>query len=150
MIYPAVNSDLNEIIAIEKQVNPSPWTEQMFHASIASGDFWVLRDAKGAAAERVCAYLIGQQVADEASLLHIAVGQKYWYRGYGNHILSEWLKRLPKKIKKAWLEVRSSNLVAIKLYEKNGFEYVSTRKKYYRLPGCSEKEDALIFCLHLN
>ena len=38
------------------------------------------------------------------------------------------------------LEVRSSNLGAIALYEKLGFTQVGLRKNYYRNP----KEDALI------
>ena len=38
------------------------------------------------------------------------------------------------------LEVRASNLAAQKLYEKNGFQQVGCRKKYYVNP----QEDALI------
>ena len=41
------------------------------------------------------------------------------------------------------LEVRKSNLVAINLYQKLGFEIVGTRKKYYS----DNREDALIMTL---
>ena len=41
------------------------------------------------------------------------------------------------------LEVRKSNLVAINLYQKLGFEIVGTRKNYY----FDNREDALIMTL---
>ena len=44
------------------------------------------------------------------------------------------------------LEVRKSNIPAIKLYEKFGFEKVGTRKDFYRKP----QEDALIYTLFFD
>ena len=38
---------------------------------------------------------------------------------------------MPTSVQLITLEVRESNLPAIKLYEKFGFEIVNTRKKYY-------------------
>lgn len=48
-----------------------------------------------------------------------------------------------KNIENIFLEVRKSNLSAIKLYEKFGFKQISTRKNYYS----DNNEDALIYIL---
>jgi ribosomal-protein-alanine N-acetyltransferase len=45
-----------------------------------------------------------------------------------------------KKIKNLTLEVRETNVPAIKLYEKNGFKEAGIRKDYYEKP----KENAVI------
>ena len=44
-------------------------------------------------------------------------------------------------ITRIFLEVRPSNIHAIKLYEKNDFKTISTRKNYYK----DNNEDAIIY-----
>ena len=51
------------------------------------------------------------------------------------------------KITNIFLEVRKSNLSAIKLYEKNGFNEIGIRNNYYRNKGA--KEDAILMGLVL-
>lgn len=48
-------------------------------------------------------------------------------------------------IEKIFLEVRSSNLKAIKLYKKYNFKQISIRKNYYK----DTNEDALIYILEI-
>ncbi len=50
-----------------------------------------------------------------------------------------------KNITKVFLEVRESNIPAIKLYEKFNFKNISIRKNYYP----DNKEDALIYMLKI-
>ena len=49
------------------------------------------------------------------------------------------------KLSSIFLEVRESNLPAIKLYEKFNFTQISIRKNYYP----DNKEDALIYMLEI-
>jgi len=46
------------------------------------------------------------------------------------------------------LEVRASNVIAIKLYESIGFQLDGTRKDYY--PSASGREDARLYSLSLG
>ena len=47
-------------------------------------------------------------------------------------------------VNKVFLEVRSSNISAIALYEKKGYTKISVRKKYY-----ADGEDALVMVKEL-
>ena len=65
------------------------------------------------------------------------------YRGIGvaSSLFEETFSELERiGIKKIFLEVRKSNRVAKKLYEKLGFKEISQRKNYY-----DGKEDAVVF-----
>ena len=65
------------------------------------------------------------------------------YRGIGvaSSLFEETFSELERiGIKKIFLEVRKSNRVAKKLYEKLGFKEISQRKNYY-----DGKEDAMVF-----
>lgn len=81
-------------------------------------------------------------LVDHADILAIAVSKEYTRQNVGSklleHIISLCLKMDMDKI---FLEVRPSNIAAIKLYEKFGFEKIGERKNYYT----DNHEDALIY-----
>lgn len=78
---------------------------------------------------------------DEANVTNIAVHPKYRGMGYGNIILDALIDNCKKsKASSITLEVRKSNIIAQKLYEKHGFEVEAIRKDFYSNP----KEDGLI------
>ncbi len=55
----------------------------------------------------------------------------YRGKGYGKEYLKKRLKEFSKKYKKIFLEVRKSNVSAIKLYESLGFKRKKILEKYY-------------------
>lgn len=146
----ATYDDLSTIESIEIQVNPTPWTIQAFQTSLnVSNPFYVL-----CLSEKVSAYLIGLIGGGEASLLHIAVNKSSQRQGLATQLLSFWLHYLQESqaVDSCWLEVRQSNIVAQRVYQRLGFERVTTRKNYYTLTNKHEKventrEDALIYRL---
>lgn len=78
---------------------------------------------------------------DTAELNNIVIKKSHRGNGYASQLLNELIKiALQKVCIKINLEVASSNIVAINLYKKFGFEQVGLRKKYY-----NNKEDALLF-----
>ncbi len=90
-------------------------------------------------------YLAGMagiwMMVDEAHIVTIAVRKIHKMQGLGEWLLIsiiEMAMRLNAKV--VTLEVRISNVIAQKLYEKYGFTKAGTRKKYYSDNG----EDALI------
>ncbi len=83
---------------------------------------------------------------DQMEITNIVVKKNFRKNGIGNALIQE-LIRLAKYNGKEeiTLEVKSTNLVAIKLYEKNGFKKTGLRKKYY-----NNTDDANIMTLKIK
>ena len=86
-------------------------------------------------------YLIGKLVAGESELLRIAIKDKFKSKGLSNLIMNTYLKYTGDKASSYFLEVRSNNYIARKLYEKYGYQSIATRKNYYSNPV----DDAVIY-----
>ena len=90
----------------------------------------------------VVGYILATDVAGEAEIQRIAVGEKYRCRGYGGMLLEHYINSCADGgIECIHLEVRRSNLSAIRLYTRYGFEQVGERKGYYSDNG----EDAVLY-----
>lgn len=69
---------------------------------------------------------------DQLEITNIVVKKAFRKKGIGNKLLEQLIKLAKENGKdKITLEVNSTNLAAIKLYEKNGFKNVGFRRKYY-------------------
>ena len=69
---------------------------------------------------------------EEANLQKIAVIDGYRRKGIATQLIAEVERELlNKNIDTFYLEVNERNLIAINVYEKLGFEKLSTRKNYY-------------------
>ena len=85
--------------------------------------------------------------ADEAQILNIATHPNHRRSGFGKLIVEALIDyAIEKKASEISLEVRESNLPAIKLYSGYGFLLVGQIKNYYKNP----KEDALILKKNLS
>lgn len=83
---------------------------------------------------------------DQLEITNIVVKKNFRNKGIGNMLLDELINIAKESSKKEiTLEVNNTNLVAIKLYEKNGFKNVGFRKKYY-----NNTDDANIMTLKLK
>jgi ribosomal-protein-alanine N-acetyltransferase len=134
--------DLPEILAIERESFPSPWTEGMFAKEIDSAHSMCLCVRINFGNKSVVgAYIVFWLVADEAHLHNLAVKKEYRRNGLAFGLM-ETMKKIAaeNKIKSQTLEVRESNNEAIKLYRKCGFVVKGIRPLYYM----ETKEDALI------
>ena len=82
---------------------------------------------------------------DHADVTAFLVDKTYRNLGIGSTLMKHLIYYLTKEhINDIMLEVRSSNTIAIKLYTKEGFEFVSKRSKYYG------DDDAFIFKYNPN
>jgi [ribosomal protein S18]-alanine N-acetyltransferase len=80
-------------------------------------------------------------ILDEAHITLLTVRPDWRRKGYGRLILRGLLHRAVKiGMLHSTLEVRGSNVAAINLYEKMGFESLGWRTKYYQNP----EEDAVV------
>jgi [ribosomal protein S18]-alanine N-acetyltransferase len=133
-------SDLDDVLAIEEASFTNPWTRQMFQwelQNVGVSYGFVLR-TPGWPVAAFCTIWI---VLDEIHINNIAVRPECRGGGVGRTLL-EFVLRLGTGLgaRRATLEVRRSNEVALKLYERMGFAVAGVRKNYYANPV----EDALI------
>lgn len=144
-IAPMRVEELDEIIAIEREVYEFPWTAGNFRDSMNAGYACrTLRTAKGE--------LIGHGVlmrgVDEAHLLNLSVARAHQRRGYGARLLEYFIQSARKDgLGALYLEVRPSNAAARHLYVRRGFRQVGRRRDYY--PASVGREDALVMVLAL-
>ena len=128
---------LDSVLEIERESNPYPWTARNFSDCIEKGYYsMVLEDN-----ERLVGFAIMAISSEESHLLNIGVNKDFRGSGFGEQILKKMI--IAAEVmgsKKIILEVRVSNKIAYRLYEKLGFHEIGERKKYYRLP--EGREDA--------
>ncbi|MDR0676456.1 MAG: GNAT family N-acetyltransferase [Elusimicrobiota bacterium] len=87
--------------------------------------------------------------ADECEIFHIEILKKFRGQKFSIFLIQNFFCFLDKnffKIKKIFLEVRESNIIAINLYKKFDFEVIDYRKNYYSKP----LENAIIMRLDIN
>lgn len=95
---------------------------------------------------QVIGYLGVWQSLDEGELVSIVVSKKNRGLGIAKALMEALVKEaLFVKMNQLFLEVRVSNLNAIRFYERFGFEDLGIRKNFYEGP----KEDAKIMSLDL-
>ena len=134
MIRLATKNDINAIKIIEDDCFLECWTENMLIDSMDNGCIMVVVELN----EQIVGYA---GVYPNGDITNVAVLKEYRGNGYGKLLVKELIKQASlNKIDKLFLEVRVSNLVAIKLYENCGFKCISQRKRYYK-----DGEDALIY-----
>ncbi len=136
--------DIPQVMAIEKESFPSPWSENMFrspHRNSGKPIFLVAR-----LREKILGYLCGWALNDELHLGNIAIQRDFRTRGISKRLLQRVIDiARSRKIKLVTLEVRAGNTPAQNLYRKFGFERTDRHREYYQ----DTKEDAVIMTLNL-
>ena len=142
-IRPASSGDIDSIVEIENSTNLMPWTKAQFISSMEVGHYSTVLEYDKA----VIGFAIFSPVIPESHLLNIAIDPAYHQKGMGDKLLKHViLQNKAVGVKVITLEVRVSNLIAINLYEKNGFYKDAIRQNYYSGP---EKEDAFLMSLEI-
>ncbi len=128
-----------EIVAkIESDIFSTPWSEKDFSDAVKNESNLYLVSEESEKISGYCGLWISYECAD---LCNMAVVKSQRGQGTGYLLLEESFRQcIERGVERIILEVRSSNEAARHLYEKTGFNYISTRKNYYKNP-C---EDALI------
>ena len=137
-------ADVDQVLEIENDVYPYPWTRNNFNDSLAAGySAWLCR-VRG----ELVGYGVMMLVLDEAHLLNLSVKRSWQGKGYGRTML-EYLFSVARGCgaNRMFLEVRPSNTQAIGLYDDVGFSAVGVRRGYY--PAASGREDAIVMAVNL-
>lgn len=119
-------ADVEVVAKIERSVQSHPWTLKQFEDAVTAYQSTVI-EVQG----QVAGFCILQPVLDEANLLLMAIDPAQQGQGLGYQLLEASVAMLKNNPVQIFLEVRESNLAAIKLYEKSGFHQIDLRKNYY-------------------
>jgi ribosomal-protein-alanine N-acetyltransferase len=144
-IRPMTVDDLEQVCEVEKKSFRIPWTREAFNNELTQNHF--ARYAVVETDDRVIGYCGMWMIVDEAHITNIALLPEYRGRGIGEHLLKDMI-RLAQMLgcNRMTLEVRVSNRLAQRLYEKMGFVIKGKRPKYYT----DNMEDAYIMWVELN
>jgi ribosomal-protein-alanine N-acetyltransferase len=135
--------DLDPILAIEQLSFRWPWGRASFENewSCQNACSYVVKSAPADRGEQIVAYAFLRRVVDELHVLKIAVTPAQRERGIASWLLNHcFTKGARQGANSVYLEVRRSNIAAIKLYEKLGFWEIGRRPSYYP----DSNEDALV------
>lgn len=136
-----VLKDLEQVSNIENDIFSSPWKLHDFESSMNNDDniYLVVEDE-----DAIVAYCGLWGVAGEGQIYNVAVKEKFRNKHIALLMLTELIDIGKKEgLNSFTLEVRSSNLSAVKLYHNLGFKDAAIRKNFYDKP----KEDAIIMWL---
>ena len=132
VLRPMLWWDIPWVEKIEQDLFPvDPWTAELFWAELAQvpeSRTVVVAELGG----EIVGYTSLRNVGSEADINTIAVAKKFQNQGVGAQLYS-WLEHcaIAKDVRQLFLDVRSDNDVAIKMYLKLGFEKIDLRKDYY-------------------
>ena len=144
VVTPALETDLDEVDAIEQHSFKSPWPRDTFKAELLRE--WARLDVARHNGRLVafCNYWL---VTTELHILALATHPDYRGRGIASQLLEHVLDvARGTGCSLATLEVRRSNIPAIALYESAGFKTVHVRARYYQ----DDNEDALVMLRGLS
>ena len=135
-------SDADRLCSIESGCFSFPHTLEQIQWEIESSHhLWIVAEST-----EIIGFISMQYVLDEGCIGNVAVEMKYRHNGIGDRLVSAALSEARTLgLSFLTLEVRNSNIAALGLYEKHGFEKTGVMKGYYASP----KEDAVIMTVNL-
>ena len=137
----AVSGDALAIAEMEAEYFSDPWSQKDIFSYICSRDGMCFTATEDGVP---IAYVLGRIIPPEGEIYRIAVNESKRQRGIGYRLLSFALKtERGRGLETTFLEVRSKNTAARKLYLAHGFKEVGIRKNYYKNPD----DDAIIMVL---
>lgn len=140
---PAETSDIDALVSIDR-LSHQRWTRKEFEGELANNPktLFVLRSSG-----QVVAFVVTRTHPPEMDIVNLTVAPERRGLGIGQLLLRALLHRASLEgVRRAYLEVRESNLPARKLYQKAGFRETQTRPRFYRGPV----EDAILMDLKIE
>jgi ribosomal-protein-alanine N-acetyltransferase len=151
-IRPVEASHVADLIRIGEATDLSPWSAQSYLEEMKNADAIMMRMVNDENA--TIGFVVGRlvmavdtELRTDAEIYNIAVVKGEQRRGCGQSLFEAFRKACAgRDVANIWLEVRESNLAAIRFYEKHGFERVQSRNHFYENP----REHAILMRLSLK
>lgn len=137
-IMQMTSAHVPQVAQLERVCFQDPWSEQSIASELENPlSLWLVAMEE----DRLLGYVGSQTVLDETDMMNVAVDPAARRQGVARALIQELTAQLKQRgSRKLSLEVRASNLGAIRLYESLGFARLGCRPGYYRNP----REDAWI------
>jgi ribosomal-protein-alanine N-acetyltransferase len=138
---------LQSVAAMERDIFTDAWNVDSLMETLQFdyNKLLIAKSTSGNVSETI-GYLLYNEIGDDTELLKIAVDKRCRGKHIGRRLLESYLEQTKGKCLKGFLEVRSSNLAARRLYETSGYKMLNTRKSYYSNPV----EDAVVYEIDLE
>ncbi len=124
-----IDADFKAIADIERECFALPWSEREIVATCRRADFC------GVVAQvdnQLVGYLLGLSLFENSEVLRIAVKKEFRGKKLGGMVLDRFFEMVKARgAQKVFLEVRVSNLPALRLYESRAFTRGRVRERYY-------------------
>lgn len=134
--------DLEQVCDIECDNFSMPWSRQSFLSSIYNTNHIYLVAEQQ---QQILGYCGVWGIVGEGQITNVSVKKTFQRQGVASVLLATCFEKgKDMGLASYTLEVRESNLSAIALYEKFGFERVGVRKNFYEKP----REHAIIMWKH--
>lgn len=144
---PMTLDDLPQVQCLDREIFTDPWPPDAFHYELVDNMqsvCWVAELDEVGESSVIIGFVVVWLIIDEAHIGTLAVKPKYKGCGIGRRLLVHGLlESCAKGAKKSLLEVRASNVDALKLYFGLGYQAVGVRPGYYP----DNHEDALLLTL---
>ena len=145
VIEALAENHLPDVLRIERELFPAPWSEGMFHQEIE--ETWLSRSFVARVEGTVVGYVVTWFLRGEVHILNLAVTPASQRRGIARRLLTHIIDLARESNSELLtLEVRASNDAAKLLYVTMGFAPVGIRRRYYR----DNNEDAILMTRRLR
>ena len=126
------HSDLARVLEIEVDLFPvDAWSEGLFLGELA--EVSISRDVSVATLDsEIVGYASFRYVGKQGDVNTVAVASNQQGKGIGTALMN-WLESQAalRNVREIFLEVRSDNEAAIKMYDARGYERIDIRRNYY-------------------
>ncbi|WP_242631644.1 ribosomal protein S18-alanine N-acetyltransferase [Sedimentibacter sp. zth1] len=144
IIRPMEQGDIDDIVKVENNSFSTPWSREAFTKELSNPMALYLCVVYE---EHVIGYAGLWKIYDEGHITNVAILSTFRGHGISKLLMKDMIEMsIENNINRLTLEVRESNLVALNLYTKLGFENCGKRPKYYSNPT----EDAIIMWKELG
>ena len=137
--------DIDQVLEVESQSFTLPWSKEAFFNELTVNQYavYIVIEDNG----KIAGYCGSWVVIDESHITNIAILPEYRGKKLGEALLRKMIEiSISMGAIRMTLEVRVSNVVAISLYEKLGFQKGGIRKRYYT----DNHEDAYIMWVNFS
>lgn len=137
--------DIEQVLEVERQSFTLPWSKEAFLNELTVNQYavYIVIEDNG----KIAGYCGSWVVIDESHITNIAILPEYRGKKLGEALLRKMIEiSISMGAIRMTLEVRVSNMVAINLYEKLGFQKGGIRKRYYT----DNHEDANIMWVNFS
>jgi ribosomal-protein-alanine N-acetyltransferase len=126
--------DLHEVQFVAASSSLNPWSKNMFIGEMRNPfSHCFITKIRERSNPPVLGFICFRNIEDESELLNICIHPRYRQLGIGKRLMQFYIGfSIRKKIRTFYLEVNSSNLPAIQLYQSFSYQSLGIRKKFYQ------------------